>query len=181
MLMRNLLYGVLALALVSCGEKAANKPAGLLAENDFESLDGWSSGVNNPSLTKEQAHSGVYSVKVNPGIDYSLGYNNQLGKVSATRIHKMKLHAWVRLPNDKTTVLLVGEVKNEGAPKSVVWEGLDLLKEAQTKGFDKWIEVEKTFDLPESVTYNSQLLVYLWRGGSTQPAYLDDLQISRVD
>jgi hypothetical protein len=179
--MRNLLYGVLALALFSCADKSVDKPAGLLAENDFESIDGWTSGVNNPSLTKEQAHSGVYSVKVNPGIDFSLGYNNQLGKVSATRIHKIKLHAWVRLPNDKTSVLLVAEVKNTEEAKSLVWDGLDLLKEAQAKGFDKWIEVERTFDLPESATYNSQLLVYLWRGGSTQPAYLDDLQISRVD
>lgn len=179
--MKNLLYGLFALALCSCGGQPAGKPAGLLAENDFESLDGWASGVINPSLNKEKAHSGVYSVKVNPGIDYSLGYNNQLGKVSATRIHKLRVHAWVNVPNDKATTLVVTEVKNPGQDKSIMWDGIDMIQEGKSKGFNKWIEVDKTLTLPESINYNSQLLFYLWRGGSTQPTYMDDVQLSQAD
>jgi hypothetical protein len=178
--MKKLLYAVLALAMCSCGG-SEKKPAGLLVENDFEAMDGWANGCINGSLNKEKAHSGVYSVKVNPGQDYSLGYSNQLGKLSPTRMQKFKVHAWVHVSNDKEAAVLVTEVKNPGQDKSVFWDGLDMLKEGKAKGFNKWVEVEKTYDLPESVNYNSQLLVYLWRGSSTQPVYMDDVQLLKAD
>jgi hypothetical protein len=179
--MKNVLCGLLAFGLLSCGSHESGKPDNELASNDFESLDGWMNGVTSPSLTKEKAHSGVYSVKVDPSIDYSFGYSNQLGRVSAERVTKVKLHAWVNLPNENTPVTLVLELKNPGDPKPVLWDGLDLLKEAKAKGVNKWIEVEKTVDLPESAAFTSQLGVSMWRGSSTQPAYLDDLQILRAN
>jgi len=180
--MKNLLYGLLALGLFSCGgDHTSDKPADELASNDFESIDGWTGGTPSPSLTKEKAHSGIYSVKVDPTIDYSLGYNNQLGKLSAVRVKKIKIHGWINLPNSQTPVTLVVEVKKPGEPKNLLWDGLDLLKEAKGKSFNKWIEVEKTFTLPENTTFDSQLLVYMWRGSSSQPAYLDDLQITKVE
>lgn len=181
MLIKNFCCGLLALGLFSCGGHPAAQAANELAGNDFESLDGWMNGVSNPSLTKEKAHSGVYSVKVDPAIDYSLGYNNQLGKISPTRVSKVKVHAWVNLPNDNTPVKLVIELRNPTEPKLALWDSIDLLEAAKSKEFNKWIEVEKTIALPPSTTYDSQLLIYMWRSGSTQPAYLDDLQILRAD
>ena len=178
--MKNILYSLLAIALFSCS-RSSEKPAGLLAENDFESLDGWSNGGANASLNKEKAHSGAYSVKVTPGLDYSMGFSNQLGKVSATRVKSIKVHAWVNVPNDKATTVLVTEIKNPGQDKSALWEGIDMAKEAKSKGFNKWIEVDKTITLPETVNYNSQILLYLWRGNSTQPTYMDDVQLLQAD
>jgi hypothetical protein len=179
--MKNLLYGLLALGMFSCGGASSSKPANELTSNDFESIDGWTGGVPSASLTKEKAHSGVYSVKVDPTIDYSLGYNNQIGKLSPVRVKKIKIHAWINLPSSQTPVTLVVEIKKPGEPKNLLWDGVDLLKEVKPKGFNKWVEVEKTFDLPENTTFDSQLLVYMWRGSSNQPAYLDDLQITKVE
>lgn len=178
--MKKILYGTLLLAVAACGRNSGDSK-NRLAFNDFESLDGWSSGVVNPSLNKEEAHSGVYSVKVNPGIDYSLGYNNEVGKISNARLQKIHIHAWAKVPNDKAVGVLVTEVKNEGEDKSALWDGLNMVEEAKAKGFNKWIEIDKTLNLPESLKYNSRLLVYLWRGSSSQPVYLDDLEISRAD
>ncbi|MEJ7661966.1 MAG: hypothetical protein WKG07_21540 [Hymenobacter sp.] len=91
----------MALALGSCGGSDATKPANLLASNDFESLDGWLGGEVGPSLTREQAHSGVYSVKVDPKVDYSMGYSNPLGRLSSSQVTKLKLHGWVFLPSNQ--------------------------------------------------------------------------------
>lgn len=178
--MKNFLYAFIGLALVSCGG-SSDKPKGLLIENDFEAMDGWANGCTNASLNKEKAHSGAYSVKVNPGLDFSMGYSNQLGKLSSTSMRKVTVHAWVHVPNDKAPAVLVTEVKNPGQDKSVFWDGMDMVKEGKAKGFNKWIEVEKTYDLPESTNYNSQLLVYMWRGSSSQPVYMDDVQLIKAD
>lgn len=178
--MKNALYALLALALVSCGG-SGSKPKDLLTENDFESLDGWSNGGANASLNKEKAHSGVYSVKVAPGLDYGMGFGNQLGKISSTKVQKIKIHAWAFVPNDKAVAVMVVETKNPGEEKSTLWDGTNMAETGKSKGFNKWIEVDKTLDLPGSTNYNTQLLVYLWRGSSTQPVYLDDVQISRAD
>lgn len=177
--MKKLLYGLLAVTLAACSQ--GSKPAGLLTENDFEELDGWANGATNASLNKEKAHSGVYSIKVNPGLDYSMGYSNTLGKLSPARVGKLKLHFWAFVPNDKATAVVVTEVKNPGQEKSALWEGINLAEEGKSKGFNKWVEVDKELTLPADANYNSQLLVYMWRGSSTQPVYLDDVQLSKAD
>ncbi|MFD1467497.1 hypothetical protein ACFQ48_04605 [Hymenobacter caeli] len=180
--MKKLFYPWLALALGACGGQTASTTAGQLATNDFESMDGWMSGATNPSLTKEKAHSGVFSVKIDPAVEYSLGYNNLLGKMSASRLRKIKLHCWVFLPNEKASAVLVTDVQTPGVAKSVLWDGFDLLKEVKAKSaLNQWAEVEHTVEIPETAAYTSKMLVYLWRGGSTQPVYLDDLQILQAD
>ncbi|UOQ66037.1 hypothetical protein [Hymenobacter volaticus] len=179
--MRKLLYTLLVIGVASCGEKKAEVPANQLAGNDFESIEGWM-GDNTPnSLTKEKAHSGRYAIKVDPGVEYSMGYNNLLGKLSASRLRKIKVHAWVNLPNGKSDAVLVTSVAdpNNPAAKPIVWEGLKLTD--KVKSFNKWVEVEKEITLPDNVTYNNKMNVYLWRGGAPETTFLDDLIIEKVD
>ena len=179
--MKHLLYAALALALGSCGGSEATKPANLLASNDFESLDGWTGGEVSPSLTREQAHSGVYSVKVDPKVEYSLGYANPLGRLSNSRIAKLKLHGWLFLPSAQAGAQLITQLQNPNDPKSLVYDGLELLNEGKAKGYNKWIEFERVVPIPAAATYNTQLKIYLWKAASTQPVYLDDLQLERQD
>ncbi|QNH62119.1 hypothetical protein [Hymenobacter sediminicola] len=179
--MKKLLYALLAVGMVSCGEKKAEIPANQLAGNDFESIDGWM-GDNTPaSLTKEKAHSGRYSIKVDPAVEYSMGYSNLLGKLSASKLRKLKVHGWVNLPNGKTEAVLVTQITDPANPaaKPIVWEGLKLTD--QVKAFNKWVEVEKEIILPDNVTYANKISVYLWRTGAPEPAFLDDLTIEKVD
>ena len=179
--MRNFLYSLLILALVSCGDKKEGSPANQLASNDFESIDGWV-GDNTPSsLTKERAHSGRYSIKVDPTVEYSMGYSNLLGKLSPSKLRKLKVHGWVNLPNGKTEAVLVTQITDPANPaaKPIVWEGLKLTD--QVKAFNKWVEVEKEIILPDNVTYANKISVYLWRTGAPEPAFIDDLTIEKVD
>ncbi|MBC8082018.1 MAG: carbohydrate binding domain-containing protein [Hymenobacter sp.] len=178
--MKKLLYAVLALGIASCGAKTTDTPANQLTSNDFESMDGWM-GDNTPSsLTKEKAHSGRYAIKVDPGIEYGIGYTNLLGKLSASKIKKLKVHAWVNLPNGKSEAVLVTQVTDPGNPaaKPLLWDGLKVVD--QVKASDKWVEVEKEITLPENITYTNKISIYLWRTGVQETAFLDDLTIEKV-
>jgi hypothetical protein len=179
--MKNLLFGLLALGLLSCGSNGDTHAANELASNDFEHLDGWLGGDASPSLTREKAHSGLYSVKVDPTIDYSMGYNNQLGRISDTRIRKIKLRAWVFLPSSRTPVSLVTEIKKPNEAKAILYNSYNLEEALHTKGYNHWVEVENTINVPETATYDSRILVYLWRGNSNFPAYFDDFQLLKEE
>lgn len=179
--MKHLLYAALAFTLWGCGGATPSHSDNVLASNDFESLDGWIGGEVGPSLTKDQAHSGVYSVKVDPKVEYSMGYANPLSRLSSSRVQKLKLHGWVFLPSDKAGAQLVTQLQNPGDPKPLLWDGMDLLSEGKAKGYNKWIEFEHVIPVPEASTYNTQLKIYLWKANSAQPVYLDDLQLERQD
>jgi hypothetical protein len=163
------------LGLASCSKSADNTgPSNRIAFNDFESVDGW--GAPNSSLTTAQAHSGHYAVKVDKDVEYSLGYNNLLGKASASKIKKLIVHGWVYVTGPKTTASLVLQVvapdKNN---QQVFWGGVDLSKEVHEA--NEWQEVRQEISLPDNVEASQQLRVYMWRGAAQQPVYLDDLEI----
>lgn len=169
----------MAFGMLACGKNGSNAPANQLAGNDFESLEGWTGDMVIGSLTKDKAHSGRYAIKVDPNIEYSAGYNNLLGKLSASKLQKLKVHAWVNIPNGKAASVLVVCVLDPVTNKQLYWDAIGLGKEV--KVFNKWVEVEKTFTLPAEATYNHKLSVYLWRTSSPETAYLDDLSIEKAE
>lgn len=178
--MRTFLYALAVLALVSsCGDKTADVPANQLAGNDFEAVDGWM-GDNTPlSLTKEKAHSGRYAIKVGPGVEYSMGYNNLLGKLSPSKLRKIKIRAWVNVPSGKAESMLVATVIDPASGSAIMWKGSKLID--QVKSYNKWVELEKEIVLPDNISYSHKLSVYLWRTGANETAYLDDLTIEKAE
>ncbi|MFD2719384.1 carbohydrate binding domain-containing protein [Hymenobacter monticola] len=169
-----------AAALAGCGDKdGGSRPANLLTGNDFEQMDGWMGDVPQPSLTKEKAHSGAYSVHVGPGIEYSNGFIGTLGKLSSTRLNQIKVKAWVYVPSGPTATSIVTSLVDPATPgaKPAMWDAMGLDK--MVKKRNDWQEVEKTFTLPANVGPNYKLYVYLWSGGSQNVAYLDDIQFLR--
>ena len=168
-------------ALAGCGDKTtANRPDNLLTGNDFEEMEGWIGDTQMPALTKEKAHSGVYSVHVGPGVEYSNGFNGTLGKISPSRITQVQVKGWVYVPANAASVSLITQLNNpaDASGKPVLWEALPLDKAAKSP--NQWVEVEKTLTLPANTGSNFKLQVYLWNGGSGAVAYLDDLQILRA-
>lgn len=179
--MKKLLYVFLAAGMASCGDKTAEMPDNQLASNDFESLDGWIGDNSMPSLTKEKAHSGRYSVKVDPANEFSVGYSNLLGKLSTSRLRKIKIHAWVNIPNATSQAVLVTQLTDPSSPtaSTILWEGIKLSD--QVKSYDKWVEVEKEIALPDKVTYANKIAVYLWRTATPGTAFIDDITITKVE
>lgn len=171
----------LAASLTACGGEKTEHPAGQITSNDFESLDGWVGDTPAPSLTKEKAHSGAYSVSVRPGLDYGLSYNNFLGKMSPNRLGKIKVTAWVYLPSAQAAAKLVTEIKDptRATDNQLLWQGLDLAK--AVKKYNEWQQVTQEITLPAKAAATSRFQVYLWRADSGQPVYLDDVTIAPSD
>ena len=168
-----------AFALTNCQPQASSAPpAGPLAANDFENLDGWlPDSPTGVALSRDQAHSGKFSTKVDGAHEYSLGYNNTLSTLAPEWPGKLTVSAWVLLLDEQNAPKLVTEVKSAGNNSpGQLWAGLDLGQTAKVK--NKWYHVEQTITLPETAKPTSRLLVYMWRADSKQPAYLDDVQIS---
>jgi hypothetical protein len=181
MLKKKLVFVLLATGLASCSDTKTDVQSTHLAANDFESVDGWTENVPVSSLTKENAHSGQYSVKVSPGLQYSRGYHNTLSKLSSSELKKIKVRAWVNLSFGATSTLLVTAIEDPSNPsaKPVLWEGMKLADEVKTPG--KWTEVEKIVTLPENVSSSYRFNVYLWSTGAKETVFLDDLTIDKAE
>ena len=167
-----------SLLLLSCSSRPdAAGDAAILMHNDFDSLAGWLGVTPHPSLTNEKAHSGAYSLKVDSNTEYSLNYKKPLGQLSDVRMAKLKLEAWVWVPDAASKALLVTSFAESGA-KPLSWNGFDLTKSGAKYG--EWTQVSTVIEVPAAATANTLFDTYLWRTGSTQPVYLDDLTVSAV-
>lgn len=163
--------------LSSCSsEQKPTAPTKVLAFSDFENFDGWLGGPS-AALTRGQAHSGSYSTMVGPGQEYSLGYSNELSKLSPDWPAKVTISAWVLIPNRQAAAKLVAEIQDpNGNRQNLLWEGVDLSEVVTT--YNKWQHIEHTINMPIVARPTSLLKVYLWRANSNQLVYLDDLKIS---
>jgi hypothetical protein len=167
---------VLPLALLAaCGGSSSADNKDLLMKCDFDQLNGWLPDRN--ALTRDKAHSGAYSIKVEPGRDFSLNYLMQLGQLSTSRIRGVRFDGWVFLTDKNSTanIAFVSKESVEGKDLSTIYFGYDSVKE-----YGKWVAVSKEIIFPPNTNFNSALLIYLWRGGATTPAYLDDVQLTAI-
>ena len=144
--------------------------------SDFDSLAGW---VPDPStLTKEQAHSGSYSLKVDKNHEFSLSYSAILGQLTETRLRGIKMTSWVYMPNKEATAKMGFILKDVTGGKDILSDGIEL--KDQVKEYSKWVQVSKDINFPASASYSSQIVIFLWRAGATGPAYIDDIQLTAL-
>lgn len=178
--MKKLLYATIALGLAGCGDKPTGNPNNYLTSSDFETVEGWMPEPVPASLVRDKAHSGRYSIKVDASNEYSIGYNNTLGKLSASKLKKIRLHAWVNMPDKNSQAILVAQIVDPANPtKTLLWEGLRLGEKVTT--YNKWVEVSLDITLPATINYTNRLAVYLWRANSSGATFLDDLAIEKVE
>ncbi|GAB3332128.1 hypothetical protein GCM10027511_41290 [Hymenobacter humi] len=163
-------------AACSSASKEAAAPANLVTRNDFETMEGW--GVASPSLTKAKAHSGRFSVKVDRETEYSIGYRNTLLQVSNSKINKLHVHGWALLSGPQAKAVIVVQITDpaKGGEK-VYWQALDIRGEVKT--LNHWTEIDKDFDLPDTISSSQELQVYMWRTSPDDTTYLDDLEITK--
>lgn len=171
------LAGSLGLLATGCS-KSDNADGKVLLRNDFDSLAGWLGTAPQPSLTRERAHSGQYSIKVDANTEYSIGYNGTLGQLSEERIAKIKVDAWVLAPNGDAGGLLVTHVGDAPpATKGMLWDGFDVVQAANQK-FGDWVHVSKVINIPAQADANTNFGIYLWRNKGNATTYVDDLVIT---
>lgn len=177
-LLRLLTSSALGLGLLlgtGCSKTAGDEKDALMS-NDFDHLNGWLDDA--PSLTRDKAHSGIYSVVVKPGIAHSLGYNITLGQLSSTRPHKIRISAWVMRTGSQNAAKLVVEIKDPATGAQAFWDGIDLGKAVQKPNI--WQHIEHVMMVPPMVPATAHIMVYMSGAGASQPTYLDDLALSLV-
>ncbi|UOG74690.1 hypothetical protein MTX78_21550 [Hymenobacter tibetensis] len=178
--MKRLLFSLSIIVLAGCGSQDKVDQNTLMA-SDFESIQGWLPDLQNPTLTRDKAHSGKYSIKIDPTYEYSLTYRANLGQLSSARVKKMKISAWVFVPNAQAQAALVTTIDGaEANGQPLLWEAANMSESVRGQ-FNKWVEITKEIVVPAEATYTSRISIYLWRSGSVSaPVYLDDLAVQLV-
>jgi hypothetical protein len=167
--------------LMSCSTKEQNVNATnggtVLTFNDFESLAGWA--PENNTLTRENAHSGQYSIKVDPDKEFSLGYDMQLGNITPRKPRKVRLEAQAYLFSGQSQAKLGLQISDPANGQMVLGDGIQLAE--QVTKYRTWTPVSKEIEIPDNVVYSHHIKVFLWRGYFPETAYVDDIKLSLVD
>jgi len=169
-----------AAVATSCGGDDDKKPANgrIVTQNDFESTAGW--GVDPALLSREYAHSGVYSITVDPSHEFSLTYEAALGQISPQKFKKIHLEAWVYLQSQKGNASLGVQFTDPAqGNKAIGGEGIDLGQ--AVKQYNKWVLVSKDFALPDNITSANHLKVFVWRAMASQPVFVDDIRLTILE
>ena len=136
-----------AVALASC-QNPRPGAAGLVARNDFESLDGWVPAA--PTLTTERAHSGRYAVKVDAANEFSLGYANALANTGLRPGQRLVVRGWALRTGPQAGAALVVQLVNPADEKQAVyWQSLPVSKHVIT--YNRWTPIGQAFTLPAAL------------------------------
>jgi non-ribosomal peptide synthetase component F len=147
-----------------------------VTRNDFEAVAGWG-GADRSTLTRDHAHSGRYAVLVDSGHENGLMFDLPLYEASVHSLTAVEVEAWVYLPSDKADARLQLELVADGPEPRAVLHQEEMPLLPQVSDFKKWTLVHQLFQLPQGQPGNAHLRLYLKRGNSTEPVYLDDIRV----
>lgn len=170
------LLGLLGLAACGPDPRAGQYVGDRITATDFENLAGWGADVQ--ALSREHAHSGRFATFAGPAREFSLTYRLPLREASVHTIKAVEVDAWVLVPSGQAAASLVVQVfRPPGSPEATPLynEPLPLLGEVHEYG--KWQPVHHVFVLPPGLPPDAELRCYLWRAGSPETVYLDDLTL----
>jgi len=173
------LLGVLVLAGCSTDPGRGKWVGDYVTTNNFESVAGW--GADASTLTKEHTHSGQFAVRVDADHEYGQTFDLPLNQASVHALKGVELEAWAYLPSAQASGALVLQIIDAaGADSRVVHsEQVELLNEV--KEYKEWTKVRHVFNLPDALSPDYHLRIFLWRSGSKEPVYIDDISIKALE
>jgi hypothetical protein len=131
-----------------------------------------------PSLSAKRAHSGRFALRVDSAQEYSSSYRMRLGQLFAVRPRKLRIRAWAWVPRYEDVATLVVAISAPDDPNRLVY--YQAVPLADGGPFQQWKPIVHDVNVPGEVGFNSQINLYLWRVGATQPVYLDDLSLAEI-
>ena len=166
--MKRIIYPCLIL-LVACSQP---KQGGLIYYNDCESIKGWTT----VTLSKEHAHSGVYSNKVDTIHPYGLVLRQTFKDISPEKISVINASMWVYItPGSKGELVL--EIRNhEGT--IIHWASKKF--DTSTVVPNNWKLVSTKFVIKDSINKADNVVaVYPWSTGKSD-LFADDVKIEFI-
>ena len=150
-----------------------------LAHTDFEGFKGWAPAMM-PYLATDKAHSGKFSLRVDPQHLYSPTFRAELGQLTSHRPRRITLGAWVWVPSFRDDAVFVVVISNPENPDNPVFRKEVFLNDSSP--FAAWKWVSRDLDIPLNTYFSSrsQLVVYLFAKDVMSPVYADDLVLSEL-
>ena len=150
-----------------------------LARTDFEGFRGWAPAML-PQLATDKAHSGKFSLRVDPQHPYSPTFRAGLGQLFSHRPRRITLGAWVWVPGFRDDAVLVMAITNPDDPDNPVFRKEVYLNDSSPFGAWKWVSRDLDIPLNTNFSSRSQLVVYLFAKDVTSPVYADDLLLTEL-
>jgi hypothetical protein len=148
----------------------------------FEEFQGWAPKVL-PELVSDKAHTGKYSIRVDPQHQYSPTFRAELGQLCLHhRPRRLTLSAWVWVPEANAEAALILAISNPEDPDHPVVRKSLFVSDFGPYG--QWKYVSRDIDLVgadiPAFSSKSQLVIYLWNSSSNDPVYADDLRLTEL-
>jgi len=155
------------------GKKDDVKNSDLSAPGVFYSnleATGW---MNQFTLSKDAAHSGRYSSRVDSVNQFSFGFKETVSIIGDTIPKKANIDFWVLYPQAgiKSTIVL----SVDSCEKNIFWFGTPLIDSVKTTA--KWQQIKASVNLPENIMPTDKISVYVWNNDK-KTFYIDDLTVS---
>lgn len=146
-----------------------NKPGYTSFSSDLEAT----SWMNQNTLTRELAHSGKFSSRVDSLAQYSFGFVNSFMNISDTLPEKVDVDFWLFYPQTGIKSNLV--ISIDSVEKNIFWAGIDLKDSVTTP--NQWKEIKATVKLPTNIMPTDKIKVYVLNNDK-RALYIDDLTVT---
>jgi hypothetical protein len=156
----------------ACSGNRSNNPAGepgsKLISSDLENV----SWINQNTLSKDIAHSGVYSSKLDTTCPYSFGFSNNFKILGDTLPTSVDVNVWVLFPELKIKSCVV--VSIDSVNKNIFWKGIPINDSIKT--VNQWQQIKTNFELPKKIMSTDNVKIYVW-SNDKRTFYMDDISI----
>jgi hypothetical protein len=148
-----------------------NNSENALGTKVFQSSLDEQSYMNMQTFSKEVAHSGKISSKIDSLNPYSFGFNNSFASISDTIPVRVDVSFWAYTTKPGINANLVFTI--DSVNKGLYWEGVKL--HDSIKVANQWKEIKASFKIPKKVLPTDIVKIYVW---SMDPAkcYIDDMK-----
>lgn len=166
--MKNILFFGGLFLLLGCSNEELSKNDSYV--NNMECIDCWR---NSNTLTKEIAHSGLYSSKLDSASEYSVTFEIPVKNMNAKSLKKAIIKLWVYFPEPGVTGKIAAQATLNGETK--FWMGYNL--EDQVKNAKEWTAVAYSITLPPNIKNMDNFGVYVMNPAKNK-FFVDDFDIS---
>ncbi len=149
--------------------KNENKAVAGVFSSDLEAT-GW---MNLFTLSKDVAHSGRYSSRVDSINQFSFGFREFASIIADTIPKKVDIDFWMLCLQTGIKSTLVLSI--DSVDKNIFWHGIELAD--SVKAPNKWQEIKATVDLPENIMATDKISIYVWNK-EKRTFYIDDLKVT---
>ena len=163
----------LSILMAACSSNSNN--SNLNVSNNIDDLVHW--GLSSSNILSGDAHSGLYSTKVDSLNPFSVTFQKKLTDISKTKITKIEYQAWVKTSILPKKIYFVCSVELENG-EHILYEGTQIDK--QVLKVNEWTLVKGFLDLTKEVPANTIVKIY-FHSPEKESAVIDDYEINFIN